>query len=520
MHRRNLFAIVLVALAAPLVGQADVRLPALFTDHMVLQRDVTNKVWGWAEAGETVRVAVAARKAETKAGKDGSWSVTLDPLPAGGPHTLTVKGANEIAVRDVLVGEVWVCSGQSNMQMSVAAAKDADVEILAARYPRLRLISVPRLGTQEPQSDFKGAWALCDPNTVGPFSAVGYYFGRTIHKALDIPVGLIHSSWGGSSCEAWVRRDLLRADERYTDLLQRWEETEKRFDPAAVKANYEKALAQWKDRAAAARKAGKPQPRRPRPPRNPLIGQHRPGNLYCGMIQPLLGYGIRGAIWYQGESNAGRAYQYRHLFPRMISNWREDWGVGDFSFYWVQLADFLAESDDPNLPCPWAELREAQTMTLDALPKTGEAVIIDVGDGKDIHPKNKQDVGVRLARLALAKDYGKAIAAESPRYESMEVRGSKAIVTLKNCSGPLRPFDVREVRGFAIAGEDKKFVAAQAKIVGANKVEVWSDAVAKPVAVRYAWANNPVCNLYDSKGLPVTPFRTDDWPGATIHNTK
>jgi sialate O-acetylesterase len=243
-----------------------------------------------------------------------------------------------------------------------------------------------------------------------------------------------------------------------------------------------------------------------------MRGNARPANIYNGVLKPTIGYGIRGAIWYQGESNAGRAYQYRDLFPLMIKSWRDEWGIGDFSFYWVQLADFMAEKPEP-ADSAWAELREAQTMTMDKLPKTGEAVIIDIGEGKDIHPRNKLDVGKRLARWALARDYGIDIPYQSPLYSSMEKQGNKIVVSFKN-NPELTTFDVPEPRGFAIAGSDRKFVWAKAKIVG-NKIEVWADEVADPVAVRYAWADNPVCNVYGKDGLPLTPFRTDDWPGVT-----
>ena len=245
-----------------------------------------------------------------------------------------------------------------------------------------------------------------------------------------------------------------------------------------------------------------------------MYGNHRPANIYNGVLKPTIGYGIRGAIWYQGESNAGRAYQYRDLFPLMISSWRKEWGIGDFPFYWVQLADFMAEKSEP-ADSAWAELREAQTMTMSKLPNTGEAVIIDIGEGKDIHPRNKQDVGKRLARWALARDYGVSVPYHSPQYKSMERKDGKIVITLDYVPSGLRPFDVNELRGFTIAGDDKKFVNANAKIVGPNLIEVWSDAVKEPVAVRYAWADNPVCNVYSAEGLPLTPFRTDDWAGVT-----
>ncbi len=376
---------------------------------------------------------------------------------------------------------------------------------------------MPNLGTQEPQKDFKGKWQPCRPDTAAGFSAVGYLFGRRLHQTLDVPVGLINDAWGGSACEAWIRRDLLAADEKYAPMLKRWEQIEK--DLPRAKAEYEPKRVAWQAVADKAKAEGKQPPRPPSNPEDLMRGNARPGNIYNGVLKPTIGYGIRGVIWYQGESNASKAYQYRDLFPLMIKSWRDEWGQGDFPFYWVQLADFQPETSEPK-ESAWAELREAQTMTLSKLPKTGEAVIIDVGEGQDIHPRNKQDVANRLARWALARDYGVPIAYQSPTYKAMEKQGKKVVLTFDHVGGGLKPFDVVEPRGFAIAGGDHKFVWAKARIVGPATVEVWSDQVADPVAVRYAWADNPVCNLYSQERLPVTPFRTDDWPGVTIHNNQ
>ncbi len=504
------------ALATLLAGfcfpaRADVKLPAIFSDHMVLQRDQKDRVWGWADPGEEVTVTINDQAKTAQAGSDGKWQVTLDPLPAGGPYKLTVKGKNTLTYNDVLAGEVWVCSGQSNMQMSVAGANDADLEIHAAKFPNIRLITVPNRGTQEPQKDFHGKWQVCSPQTVGGFSAVGYFFGRQLHQTLGIPIGLINDSWGGSACEAWIPREKLAADPEYKPLIEHWERIEKEYP------QNKKAYEEWQAAASKARAEGKTPPRGPHNPDGDMHGNFRPGNIFNGVLLPTIGYGIKGAIWYQGESNAGRAYQYRDLFPLMIQTWRDLWGQGDFSFYWVQLADFMNERSEP-ADSAWAELREAQTMTMKRLPHTGEAVIIDIGEGKDIHPRNKQDVGKRLARWALAKDYHIGIPCQSPTYKAMEKQGRKIVLTFDHVSGGFRPFDVNEPRGFTIAAADRKFVKANARIVGRDKVEVWSDQVSDPVAVRYAWADNPICNLYSAVGLPTTPFRTDDWPGVTINN--
>ena len=479
-------------------ARADVKLPNIFGDHMVLQQGQKNKVWGVADAGEAVTVSIGGQTHATKAGDDGKWHVMLDALPVGGPHDLSVQGKNLVKFADVLVGEVWICSGQSNMQWSVNAANDPDLERAAARFPKIRMVNVPQVGTQEPQWNFQGKWQVCAPETVGNFSAVGYFFGRQLHQTLDVPVGLINNAWGGSACEAWVRRDLLASDAKFKTLMESWTQREAQFEALSKKAELTEDEKKQLNGL-----------------RGPMSGNARPANIYNGVLKSHLGYGIRGAIWYQGESNAGRAYQYRDLFPLMIDSWRKEWGQGDFPFYWVQLADFRAERPEP-AESDWAELREAQTMTMSRLPNTGEAVIIDIGEGKDIHPKNKVDVGRRLARWALAKDYGVNIPFQSPRFKSAETSGGKMTLTFDHVGGGWRPFDVAEPRGFAIAGEDRKFVWASAKVLPDGRIEVWSDKVSAPVAVRYAWADNPVCNMYSVNGLPLTPFRSDDWPGVTF----
>ncbi|NBX31047.1 sialate O-acetylesterase, partial [bacterium] len=337
------------------------------------------------------------------------------------------------------------------------------------------------------------------------------------HQTLGVPVGLINNAWGGSAAEAWVNRDKLAAHPTLQKLHERWQQEEANYE--AAKAAFEKKLADWKLLADAAKADGKPEPAgKPDPRQHPdgrMKGNSRPGNIHSGVLTPSIGYGIRGAIWYQGESNAGRAHQYRTLFPFMITSWREEWGLGDFPFYWVQLADFKQEKAEPG-ESDWAELREAQTMTMKSLPNTGEAVIIDIGEGKDIHPKNKQDVAKRLARWALAETYKvPGIVCRSPLYTGMEKQGSKIVLSFSGAAG-WRPFDVAEPIGFTIAGADRKFVAAKAKILPDGRIEVSSEVVADPVAVRYAWADNPVCNMYSAAGLPLTPFRTDDFPGVTI----
>jgi sialate O-acetylesterase len=490
--RLGVGALVVLAGVATTAARAEVKVPALFTDHMVLQRDQADKVWGWAKPGEEVKVAIAGQTKTAKAAADGSWSVKLDPMPAGGPHTLTIACPdNTLTIQDVLVGEVWICSGQSNMQMDINSSYDADLEALTAKSPTVRLISVPQVGTQELQKDFKGKWEVATPETVRPFSAVGYLFGRQLHQTLDVPIGLIDDAWGGSAAEAWVRRDILEKDPKYAELIKRWEGMEKSYADASTPEDAKKKL------------------------EGQMKGNARPGNIYNGVLKPTIGYGIRGVIWYQGESNSGRAYQYRDLFPLMIQAWREEWGIGDFPFFWVQLADFMAEKPEPG-DSAWAELREAQTLTMSRLPKTGQAVIIDIGEGKDIHPKNKQDVAKRLARWALATVYGVNVPYKSPTYKEMKVEGNKVVLKFDNVGGGLTTFDVAEAKGFAVAGDDKAWHwATSAKVTAPDTIEVTCDKVSAPVAVRYGWADNPVVNVYSKEHLPLTPFRTDDWTGVT-----
>ncbi|WP_010586254.1 sialate O-acetylesterase [Schlesneria paludicola] len=492
---------VLVTLFASQSVYANVKLPNVFGDHMVLQQGQKNKVWGTADAGEAVTVSVDKQTHSATAAADGTWNVMLEPLAVGGPYELTVKGKNEVKFTDILVGEVWVCSGQSNMQWSVKQSNDPDLEKLAAKYPKIRMINFPQVGTQSPiWSHDDRRWKVCTPETVDDFSAVGYFFARQLYETLGVPIGMINNAWGGSACEAWINRDTLNADPKFKPMMDRWVQMETKFAELTAKGDQ---LTDEEKKALTGLT-------------NQMGGNHRPANIYNGVLKSHLGYGIKGAIWYQGESNAGRAYQYRDLFPLMIKSWRDEWKQGDFPFYWVQLADFYPEKPQPD-ESSWAELREAQTMTMTRLPNTGEAVIIDIGEGRDIHPKNKVDVGRRLARWALAKDYGVKIAYHSPQYKSMAKKDNKIVLTFDHIEGGWRPFDVLEPRGFSIATEDGKFVWAKAAIQKDNTIEVWSDEVTSPAAVRYGWADNPIVNMFGANGLPLTPFRTDSRPGATIN---
>jgi sialate O-acetylesterase len=494
-------------------ANAAVTLPNVFSDHMVLQRDKEIPVWGWAEPGEAVTVQTVNQKMETVTDAEGRWSVLLEPMEAGGPHMLYARTENDVAIiNDILVGEVWICSGQSNMQWTVANSADADSETRGANYPKIRMFSVERLNAETPQSNCNGEWEITSPETVSDFSAVGYFFARKLHQELKVPVGMIHTSWGGTPAESWTTQQSLEANPLYEDILSRWDA--RMADLPEAKKRYEEALKNWETEQAAATAANqKFTKRRPHPPWGP---DHpwRPAGLYNAMIAPLVPYAMQGAIWYQGESNAGRAYQYRELFPRMIQDWRDAWGGEDFPFYFVQLANFMERKEEP-ADSAWAELREAQSMTLDKLKNTGMAVTIDIGEAADIHPKNKQEVGRRLALIALNHDYDGAYPYTGPVFQRVKTRRDKIVVVFKDEKGGLKTTGKNKPTGWQITGADGEWRWADAKIKH-SKVELSSKYIEKPVAVRYGWADNPACNLRNDAGLPASPFRTDDWPGITV----
>jgi sialate O-acetylesterase len=504
MRRRCSYAAIAfaVAFAGAATARADVKLPAIFGDNMVLQADKPIPVWGTAEPGEKIEVRASVDKAaqpdaskkpagdavmrskETTADDKGNWKVVLDPLPPSEePIGFVVTAKNKVSLENVLVGEVWLASGQSNMEMSLNSVKDAQKEVAEAKYPTMRLFLVNKaVSPDAPADDVKGQWVVCSPETVGSFSAVAYFFGRDILSATDRPVGLIGTYWGGTPAESWASREKLESNEALKPLVANWDAQSKKEGDAGEKART-----------------------------NP----HHPATLYNAMIEPLIPFAIRGAIWYQGESNAGRAYQYRTLFPAMITDWRERWGEGDFPFLFVQLANFMQRKDQPG-DSAWAELREAQSMTLD-LPNTGQAVIIDIGEAGDIHPKNKQDVGKRLALAALKIAYGKKdVVFSGPTLKESKFENGEAVLIFDNVGKGLQ-VDGAQLKGFALAGPDRVFHWAEATIEEGEPdvVVVSSPDVPNPVAVRYAWADNPEATLYNEEGLPASPFRTDDWPGVT-----
>ena len=497
---RLFLAIAIAALAAgaPAAARAEAKPNSLFSDGAVLQRGIAVPVWGTANDGEKVTVKFQ-QQTVTATAKDGRWLVRLKPLKAGGPFTLTVAGDNNtLTISNVLVGEVWLCSGQSNMAFELSRAAEAADAIAAASDPQLRLLTVPRSAMDTPITDAPGKWQESSPETAAKFSAVAWFFGRDLRKALNVPVGLINSSVGGTPAEAWTSRATLEADPELKQILERYADTVKNYDPAAAAARHERALEAHKAAVAKAKAAGERAPAAPRAPVDPRRGTGRPGCLYNGMIAPLQPYAIAGAIWYQGEANSGRAAQYQKLFPAMIQDWRQAWGQGKFPFFFVQIAPH--QNMTP-------EIREAQLLTWQKVPHTGMAVITDIGNETDIHPKQKEPVGGRVALAARAIAYGEKITYSGPVYASMKVKGEQAVLTFTHIGSGLMAKG-GDLEGFTIAGADGQFTSATATIEG-NKVIVSSPSVAKPAAVRYGWANVPDVNLFNKEGLPATPFRTD-----------
>jgi sialate O-acetylesterase len=526
---------------------ADVKLPAIFGDHMVLQAGTKLPVWGTADAGEKVTVTVGGETGSATAGADGKWLVTLDPLKAGTtPLTMTVAGKNTRTFNDVVVGDVWICSGQSNMEFGLGNEYDAKDQIAQANVPLVHLFLVPHKTSLTPVTDITstapqylgGQWVVCTPDNVikvggwNGFSGVGYFFGREISKVTGQPVGLIGTYWGGTPAQAWTSTEKLAGDpvlKHYADmhdkLVAGYAQSQANY--AVQQAKFTDDMAKWKTNNGLAPNAnmteinvasGKAKaahkPEAPHAPGQPDGGQNAPSNLYDGMIAPLIPYAVKGAIWYQGESNAGAAAEYATLFPAMITDWRARWGEGDFPFLFVQLAKYV----EPNTG--FALLRESQLKTL-SLPNTGMAVAFDIGDQKDIHPKDKLDVGRRLALAAEHIAYGKDVVYTGPMYEKMQAEGGTVRVSFTQPGGGLiigsapwvtasgQPLPTTSLTGFTLAGADKTFYPADAKIDG-NTVVVSSAQVPQPVAVRYAFPL-AVGNLYDKEGLPAPPFRSDDW---------
>lgn len=498
--------LVFTMLVSAAVSWADVVPNQLFSDNAVLQQGVPVPVWGTAAEGEKVTVLFAGQRADAVT-KDGRWMVRLEPMSVSSrPETMTITGSNAVTLTNLLIGEVWLCSGQSNMQRQLGLRngqkplENWKQEVASANYPEIRMFTVKQTVSTNPLPAVTGNWAVCSPGTVTNFTAVGYYFGRDLHKNLGVPVGLIHSSWGGTPAEAWTRRQVLETNPLLLPILQRYSNdvasypdrlTKYQVDEPRLKEEHDKAVA----RALA---EAKPIPRPPVPPLDPLKSQNSPSMLFNGMINPILPYALRGVIWYQGESNGSRAKEYQKLFPAMIADWRQLWGQGDFPFLYVQIAPFAKMNP---------EIREAQLLTLAKSTNTAMAVITDYGDANDIHPNRKEPVGKRLELAARVLAYGQNLEYSGPLFKEARFQGGSVSLTFTHSgmglvakNGPLK--------GFTIAGADKQFVPANAQIEGST-VLVSSPDVPVPVAVRYGWEGAPDVNLFNAAGLPASPFRTD-----------
>jgi sialate O-acetylesterase len=513
-HKLMIFVLSLVL--APLctvTSLADVRLPAVIGDNMVLQQDMEVPIWGWAEAGEKVEIQFEAEASSDEtilyrphpANEDGTWLFKIGPFSAGGPYEMTITGKNQRKIKNILVGEVWVCSGQSNMQWSVKQAANPEQEIAAANYPNIRLFSVKRDASGQPLNDCTASWSECSPETVAGFSAVAYFFGRYLSKELDVPIGLINTSWGGTRTEPWTPPVGFASIPEVREIQQQIARANAEYGNTVAQSL--EAIEEWVKGSRRALAESRPLPPPPTWPKHPLSSHRQPTGLYNAMVHPLVPFAIRGAIWYQGESNREDGLLYYQKMRALIAGWRKVWNQGDFPFYYVQLAPFRYGGDPFLLPQIW----EAQKAAL-AIPNTGMAVTADVGNPADIHPKNKQDVGKRLALWALAKTYDCSdIVYSGPLYKSMTVEGSKIRIRFDHVGSGLASRDGQPLDWFTIAAADKNFAEAKAEIDGGT-ILAWSDKVEKPAAVRFAWHEEAEPNLMNKEGLPASPFRTDTWP--------
>jgi len=509
----RLLLFVLFSLSCAVVAHAVVTPHGLFCDNVVLQRDASIPVWGIAAPGEKITVSLATRHAKTVAGPDGAWMVHLRALHAGGPYDLRIAGDNTVLIHGVLIGEVWLASGQSNMEYGVGAVLNAQQEIAAADYPLIHVFTVPTVVADAPQTTVSGAWQRCSPQTVGGFSGTAYFFARELYAALHVPIGIIHSSVSGTLAEAWTSTEALQRDPDLLPIVTRYQGQVAQYQQEL--RTYPDTLATWQAAVKKAQADGVTPPPQPKAPEDPSRSAYlHVSGLFNGKIAPLLPYRIRGIIWWQGEYNSGRGEQYRKLFPALIRDWRDRWGLGDLPFYFVQLQNlYISQPSDAH----YTELREAQLFTRLNVPNTGMVVACDFGDRENIHPPNKQEAGRRLARIALRRLYGQKLLIDNgPLYQGYQVEGAKIRVAFTETAGGLLVKNSPKLASFEIAGADRHFVAAEAAIDG-KTVVVWSDAVSYPVAVRYGWTNfdDPLCTLYNTGNLPASPFRTDDWPIAS-----
>ncbi|MBC7820761.1 MAG: DUF1080 domain-containing protein [Planctomycetaceae bacterium] len=491
-------------LSSPLSAAEKLSLSSLFTDHAVLQRDIAVPVWGKAEPGSKLVVQFAGQEKLATADKDGKWSVKLDPLPASAePRELTVESKIEnqkSKISDVLVGEVWVCSGQSNMGWTLNKSTGGNEAIAAAGDTQLRLFNAGARAVDEPQDSIGGTWAVDSSQSAANFSGVAYFFGKELRRSLGVPVGLIKSAVGGTVCEAWTPKADLETNPTLKPLLD--QQAQRLAGYPKVLEDYKQRepelLKQYEEALAKAKADKKPEPRKPTAPQDPAVSANRPFGLYNGSIAPLVPYAIRGAIWYQGESNSGRGKEYQTLFPAMITAWRKVWGQGDFPFLFVQIAPHNGMSP---------EIREAQRLTVQTTQNTAMAVTLDVGHPSDIHPQDKQPVGARLALAARALAHGEKVEYSGPAYDALSISGNKATLSFKHVGGGLVAKE-GTLKGFTIAGPDNKFVEATTAIKG-DTIVVFSDSVSAPTAVRYGWSNVPEASLWNKAGLPASPFQTD-----------
>lgn len=491
---------------------ADVKLPDVLGDSMVLQQKQKVPIWGIADAGETVVVTFQKQKLTAVADFNGKWRVDLKPLKASfTAETLTIQGKNKVSLKDILIGEVWLLSGQSNMQWTLFQSINGETEVAKANHPNIRLFNVSRMVGYKKRPGKMADWKVCNPENVKEFSGAGYYFGVDLQEKLNVPIGLINSSWGGSQAEAWTPVEYLQNHPELKITVERtniWNE-----ERPKVQKDYAEAIEKWKVESEKQKAAGaRPSPSPGVP--DALRDYRVAASIYDGMIAPLMPFAIKGAAWYQGESNEARAEQYNILLPEMIRGWREKWGQGNFPFGIIQLPNYRAPKNEP-VDEAWSFIREAQRRTSLNAPNTGLIVTIDIGEANDIHPKNKLDVGLRMSRWALKEAY-KFKLINSPFLKSYVIKGNKIELTFDDFGTGLKIKSGDKLNEFAIAGEDKKFIWAEAKIVGKNKVEVWSEKILNPKAVRYAFNNNPKNpNLTNDSGLPASPFRTDDWDDPT-----
>ena len=494
--RKTLLIHLLIVTLGGECARADVKLHGLFTNGAVLQQNREVPVWGTGRDGEKVTVKFNGQELSATV-RDGRWMVKLKPLKAGGPFTLTVAGDNTITLTNVLVGEVWLSSGQSNMGFQLSRASNAQEAIAAANDPELRLFTVPHAATDAPLTDIGGEWKASSPATSAGFSAVSYFFGHDLRRALKVPIGLIDASVGGTPAEAWTSRGSLESDPELKQILTSQAEKVRTYDAAKAKEQYQRDLEKHAEAVKRAKAAGEPVPRAPAKPAQPDRVSKRPTGLYNAMIAPLEPYALAGVIWYQGEANTSRAAEYEKLFPALIHAWREAWGQDDFPFLFVQIAPFQNMTPD---------IREAQLHTWKKVPMTAMVVTTDVGEAEDIHPKKKEPVGARLALAARAIAYKEKLEYSGPVFEKMTVEKNLALLSFAHLGGGLIA-QGGPLKGFTISADNKTFLNAEAVIKG-DTVEVSAKEVAKPVAVRYGWEHVPDVNLFNKAGLPATPFRS------------